>query len=100
MFTSFLFPCLKAKHEEIMKHTSIELAKDIDLAEECSPSKKEARVDDDSSAGPMTMGKDCESAGCDHCEARSVNEVAVVVDDKHLMCHCQLPSTTLLQPRF
>jgi zinc transporter ZupT len=101
IFTSFLFPryhepevceaCLEAKNEEIMRHTSIELAKDIDLTEAYSASKNEAKEDDDSSAGPVTMGEDCESAGCDHgkhChdeEARAVDEVTVAVDDKHLV---------------
>jgi zinc transporter ZupT len=101
IFTSFLFPryhepeaceaCLEDKNEEIMKHTSIEVA--IDLPEAYSASKNEAaKEDDDSSAGPKTMGEDCESAGCDqgehHChaeEVRSVDKVTVTVDDKHLV---------------
>jgi zinc transporter ZupT len=86
-FASFLFPryyepevceaCLEAKNEETIQHTNIELDKDIDLAEDSSASKNKAK-EDDSSAGPITMGE------FSHEEAGSVDKVTVTVDDKNL----------------
>jgi zinc transporter ZupT len=96
VFTSFLFPryhepeVCEASLED--KNEEIELTRDIDLAEAYSASKNGAKENDDSSADPMTMGEDCESAGCDLCEehchveeARSVHEVTVTVDNKHIV---------------
>jgi zinc transporter ZupT len=105
MISSFLIPhyhepdrCearMEEKNTEITEQANHELAKVVDLGSKSDSSAKAEVKDDDSfssSRNPMTLGEDCESAGCcdqgkRHCDAEEsavVPGLIVTLEDKPL----------------